>query len=499
MPKDLQPSVADLNGLPQPSRITSGKKVILAALLACVVAACLVFYVTRPPEVQEQLRQDASNLREEAAKLVDDATRGTPLAGSGDFLREPPPPPPAQVLHPSTNPGTLAGPVIRGPSGIEGMLMPDGSFRQEGQLIVNKVQEDGRLKKDFVEDLADFIVRRYQPDAKGGRLALSLQSINQHCGTRMNTETGGGRTALMRYAFQSTMLRGLYQLYVQHFLQSLAYAAQKRKLEGHLPNLYRQLAEKCSRVANAVEIILKAPEFEQQLADYEAFAEACENISAQITGALFDVDQLSERGAQASEMRAAQLRVNGLSAKLRRALENRDTALRHLLAALRMARDPLLDDDSLLFLALWVQRRISSGGTAREAVQTSVEILRDLSGRLLHQQEPEVETAEPQPADMPAEKPAISSLQQSPDRTPGATLVENSEIRELKEKPASAEKEAEPLAESKEPAQTEVLPGKAEEKPEQREAARPVDTLDDGLPLPIQIPILAPEKNRGGL
>ncbi|MCR5813033.1 MAG: hypothetical protein K6G15_00880 [Desulfovibrio sp.] len=503
MPKDLPSQAADISGLPQPSRVTP-KKLIVAALLACIVAACLVFYVTRPQEVQEQLRQDASNLREEAAKLVDDATRGTPLAGSGDLLREPPPPPPAAVLHPSTNPGTLAGPVIRGPSGIEGMLMPDGSFRQEGQKVVGRVEEDGRLKKDFVEDLAAFIVRRYQPDAKGGRLALSVQSVNQHCGTRMNTEAGGGRTALMRYAFQPTMLRGLYQLYVQDFLQKLALYAKERNLDGHLPLLYQQLAQKCTSVANAVEAILKTPDIEKQLADYERMAESCENISAQITGTLFDADQLAENGAQASELRAAQLRVSGLNAKLRRALENRDNALRHLLLALRKARDPLLDDETLLFLILWVQRRIATGGAAREAVQTSVDILRDLSGRLLRLGEaptlaeaattPEkTSNNEPKGNDEPRanDEPKANAPKQPAMARAGATLVEDRELQGKTEPEPAAPQEA-PM-----PTPEPEAPLKAEAKTES--PAKPVGSLDDGLPQPIQIPILAPHAAREGL
>lgn len=514
MPKDAQASVAEIKGLPQPSQTTAGKKVVVAALLACIVAACLVFFVTRPPEVQEKLRQDASNLREEAAKLVDDATRGTPLAGSGDLLREPPPPPPAAVLHPSTNPGTLAGPVIRGPSGIEGMLMPDGSFRREGQQVVEKVQEDTRLKKDFVEDLADFIVRRYQPDARGGHLTLSLQSVNQHCGIRMNTEAGGGRTALMRYAFQPTMLRGLYHLYVQNFLQTLTLSAQKRHIEAHLPDLQRQLAQKSASVAAAVEAMLKSPDFEKHLADYEKFAEACENLSAQITGALFDVDQLNEGHAQPSEMRTAQLRVTGLNAKLRRSLENRDNALRHLLTALKMTRDPLLDDDSLLFLALWVHRRMAQGGSAREAVQTSVEILRDLAKRLL------LACEEPKKAQAEGQKPVQTPSERPNPRSPGATLVEDAEIRSPGNRPASVqpisdkktEAEQTPAASQKETDSAEVAQTPAPEALPEREvptvenvpahaeekAMSPKDwqpPVDDGLPQTIQIPILAPSRS----
>ncbi|MBQ7618365.1 MAG: hypothetical protein IJS50_05770, partial [Desulfovibrio sp.] len=232
-----------------------------------------------PSAVWQQFRADVAKFREEIAQKVDDATRGTPLFGSGDFLRKSKAPP-VEVTHPSTNPGTLAGPVIRGTSGEEGMLLPDGSFRKEGQRVLERVLEDPKLKKGFVEDLAEYLANGFYPEAQGGRFTITLFSVNRYCGARMNTETGGGRSALMSYVFQPTMLRGLYHLYLRTFLENLAEKASLRCSKRELEQFYTELILKLNELALGLKAILQQPDFELQLASYEKLAEACESINA---------------------------------------------------------------------------------------------------------------------------------------------------------------------------------------------------------------------------
>ena len=358
------------------------KKKGVIVVLALALVAALAFWYTRPPEVQEKLREDAANLREEAARMVDDATKGTPLAGSGNLLRSAPTPPPASVMHPSTNPGTLGGPVIRCESDVEGMLLPDGSFRKEGQRVLNRVLEDAKLKKDFVEDLAEYIVNSFAPDAQGGRFTKDLQSLNSHCGTRMNTETGGGRTALLRYVFQPTMLRGLYHLYLPSFLETLQDRAKLRCSKRELEQFYTMLTARIADTAKALTALLAQSDLSGQLKAYEKLAEACEAVSAKSTVALFDLDQLIENKASTGEVQMMQQHVDELGLEYKSALESRDRLLRPLLDRLHSEIGTAFDDDTLLFLALWVQRRLEGGGNSRDAVKTSVTILEDLATRV---------------------------------------------------------------------------------------------------------------------
>ena len=105
------------------------------------------------------------------------------------------------------------------------------------------------------------------------------------------------------------------------------------------------------------------------------------DINAQMAEAVFAVDQLRENNAGDSQISTAQLRVDGLSARYRRALEERAALQRTLVAAIRQGGGQALDDDSLLFVAQWVDRRLRADPQALASVQASAGILRDLARR----------------------------------------------------------------------------------------------------------------------
>ena len=105
------------------------------------------------------------------------------------------------------------------------------------------------------------------------------------------------------------------------------------------------------------------------------------DINAQMAEAVFAVDQLRENNAGDSQVSTAQLRVDGLSARYRRALEERAALQRTLVAAIRQGGGQALDDDSLLFVAQWIDRRLRSDPQALASVQASAGILRDLARR----------------------------------------------------------------------------------------------------------------------
>ena len=91
--------------------------------------------------------------------------------------------------------------------------------------------------------------------------------------------------------------------------------------------------------------------------------------------------RIRENNAADSQISTAQLRVDGLSARYRRALEDRAALQRTLVAAIRQGGGQALDDDSLLFVAQWVDRRLRTDPQALASVQAAAGILRDLARR----------------------------------------------------------------------------------------------------------------------
>ena len=229
----LQKKTLDVPGIaeiprPDPSRAGHRTAWLLALLALCAVSLA-AYWLTRDEDTREQWR-------DQAARIIDNATSGTPLAGVSGFLQPPPPPLPASVLAPPTAPGTLSGRNVQGrvgggedaqaasgqsgTPGASGVPGPVGA----GQASLPKVTEDSRVRPQFVEDLAAYLVSRFRPGQSGGELRVSVQDLNQRYGVRLpgpEEQGKAGREAILRYAFHPAMLQGLYGLYVERFLESL--------------------------------------------------------------------------------------------------------------------------------------------------------------------------------------------------------------------------------------------------------------------------------------
>ena len=369
---DLKKRTAGLatpESLPEPEPHRAGsRRVVVWAVLILLVVAGTAFWLTREPETRETWRK-------QAADTIDTIARDTPLAGMGNMLRAAPPPPPVSVTHPATAPGTLSGQVVQGavtPAGQDDVL----------PLPMSKVSEDSRVRPAFIDDLAGYVVSRYKPGQSGGTLNLGVQSLNQRYGLKLAGQAEGGRSGLLRYAFHPAMIQGLYGLYVERFIEGLGAAAVTR---GLTPTQTRQmelaLAGRCVTVAGALEGIASLPDLSKRLKQLEQISENAVDINAQMTEAIFELDTLRESKADTPQLATARLRVDGLSARYRGALEERAAVRRMLVGDIRKAGGQTLDEDSLLFLAEWMERRTRQGLDAPAAALAIANVLRDLARR----------------------------------------------------------------------------------------------------------------------
>ncbi|MBQ7456328.1 MAG: hypothetical protein IJS54_01750 [Desulfovibrio sp.] len=427
-----------------------------------------------------QLRR---SMLEPVATALDEATKGTPLEGFGKHVRDTD----AAKEVPPTD--SLSGAEIRG-SITRGTTLPEGEFQKEGKNIIGKVLEDTRLKKDFVWDLASYLVSHYAPRAKPGDELCTLPALNSYLGARLNIESQGGRSALMRYIFQPTMLKGLYHLYITYFFDVLKYRLEQQYLKADIPAFYALMEQRIGACALAVTAILASPDLDEQLEAYEKLDDVCEDLEAKMSVARYDLDQMSDESAV---MRThMQDRLDALNIQAKYAIEQRNTALRTMIDDLHMEPDAVINDANLLFLARWVQRRLRDEGGSRESVETAVQILFDLQIRFRQKAESFAVVTEKTPS--------------SEEEESGASLLDDTVFtkhdakKQTQEEPMSQRRgEAyEPEAE-KEPvssADTNGVQGSAETEPTtsadarvpQQEQGEP--PVNDGLPQTIQIPIL---------
>ena len=402
----LAPLPGPEEALPEPEPGRGGRKLWIVVVLAILLLAGAAWWLSRDDATR-------GDLREKAASYVDGITQGTPLAGIGNVFRTAPPPPPPSVTHPATEPGTLAGRNVQGtvpapvdtglpygaggadagggagsPGGADGAAGADAALSgqpgAEGALpgYVPPVTEDSRVRAGFVAELANWLAARYRPGPRGGTLAVTLQALNQRLGVAQAGMVAGGRAGLLRYAFHPSMIQGLYNLYVGRFLQDLDDAAKRRGLdEAQNRQFHLALAGRAVILAGALEGVASLPDMAAQLAHVEKLAQNAVDINAQMAQAVFELDEKRAANAPRQELATGQLRVDGLAARYRRALDEQDTAQRALVAAIRKGGGQGMDDDSLLFVAHWVERRLAADRDALASVRAAASVLRDLGRR----------------------------------------------------------------------------------------------------------------------
>lgn len=464
------PPATDISELPRPRPGRGGLRLGLLAVLALLVVSAAAYWLTRDDQTREALRQ-------QAATAIGKATEGTPLAGVSTLLTPPPPPPPPSVLNPPTAPGTLSGPTVQGSVGtpVDTSMMPGAPQDGGPQVVAPKVVEDTRVRFGFVDDLAAYLVESYTPGARGGSLSISPQSLNSRYGVNLTGLDGGaqgGREGVLRYAFHPTMLHGLYNLYVDRFLEAVALESQQphkgRTLtQAQARQMYMVFAGRLVTTATALDAVLKVPDLRGRLAALEAKADAVREVGGQMTGAVYELDNQRQQGASEAELAAAQLAVDSLGTRYRHAVDEQDAVRRDLVNAVRTQGAQGMDEDTLLFMARWVDRRLQQDPEARAAVQAGIGILRDLGRRfaqggasgVLVQPRP---AASPQPA-QPAQAsdgttPAAANPPQAVPGVPAPSAATQTPARPARRAPLGSPDYRPPQPQAPAPAATPPLP-----------------------------------------
>lgn len=356
---------------PQPAKAGGGRLLPLTLLTLLLIGGGAAFWLTRDGETRAQWRH-------QAAEAISNATEGTPLAGLNDLLRGGSPLPPVGVSSGASGivHGTVAAPIDATPP-------PQGAAAPGQQT--QAVTADSTVRPDFIEDLAAWLVSQYKPGRPTGTLAVSAQRANQRYGVKMTGLSGDGqdgRAGILRYVFHPAMIQGLYALYVDRFLEAVQRASAARALPPEQCRLLLlAVAERSVLLAVALEGVASVPDLDGQIKKLEWISQNVVSVNSQMTQVVFDLDELRENEAAQSRIDEMQARVTTLAARYRKALEDREAARRALVAAVRKGGGQTFDEDSLLFLAHWVDRRLRTEPQALASVRSAAGVLRDLARR----------------------------------------------------------------------------------------------------------------------
>ena len=219
---------------------------------------------------------------------------------------------------------------------------------------------------------------------------MSVQALNQRYGVKMiglaAPDSRSPRKALLRYAFTPSMVEGLYGLYADSFLHAIAVQAARpasgRPLsDSELKNLYRLLSAQSELLASGLESVSAVPDISQRIRALDGLAEASNEVNAKMMEQRFELDQLREKKASAEAVRSAEATLNETADQLRAALA-RETQAQHALAEdIRSKGARSLNDETLLYLARWVDRRLGDSSSAVRSIHSSSKVMRDLAAR----------------------------------------------------------------------------------------------------------------------
>lgn len=383
--------------LPEPTPFKAGRG--WAIFFACVALACMgaaIWWLLREPYEKE-------NLRNGIAEVINEKFERTPLSGLGDMFKSPPLSLPGKVVTPPTEEGTLSGQIIeatvgdpvemagegRVASGTPELILSSAGVQASVREVPDfssvplpRVTEDSRIPPDYLQLMAQWLVKNYRAHSGGGLALSSVQALNSMLGDTVGQNTAGGRLSVLRYVFQPSMIEGLYNIYIDRFIESVKLEASKKGLDLKArQKMGNDLANWANEIASGMEGVITMENLSAQLDNIEKLAQNTINLNASLAASIYELDEIRNRKKGAMELEAAQLRVEGLTARFRRAEEEHRLAKKNLAKRIRKVGGNSLDDDSLLFLCYWARRRMGENANALVTLRGAVALMRDLSRR----------------------------------------------------------------------------------------------------------------------
>jgi hypothetical protein len=325
------------------------------------------------------------------------------------LLAPPPPPPPVHSVGVAA-PGISAnGTLIQGTMPAAADLTAAVSARNAGAItaspdanaapaapagVMPLQGEDSVIRPDFVHDLANWLVARYKPAPQGGKgqINAGIQAANMRYGANMRgmerqgKDPAGARAYILRYAFNPSMLEALYGIYADRLVDETARTAlapdQGKALnEAQLDDLYTTYAGFFADLAGAVNGIAALPDLKERIETVNRANQQTIVLHRQITENVFALDEAREK-QDTSSIPGIEARIENLNGRYRTSLQGQSNARAALVSAVRKSGPAQrLDDDSVLFLALWIERRMDKQADALDAARKASALLYDLSYR----------------------------------------------------------------------------------------------------------------------
>lgn len=414
MEKRIQTDTADKQTSSSEREPGRGKPWLALGIILLLAGIVSSFWFVRDPETREEvIRRFGSieSIRETMTSSFQDvaSTAQHFIANLKERFAERPPIPEIGGATGSSLPG--APPKrhsIETPEDLDKALAEQGPPQEGGAVergIVVPLEEnipppsdagrkdDAVVRTDFVDDLAAWLVKGYRPPSKvggTGTIGANLQALNLRYGMGMKglgwvgNDISAGRAAALNYVYTPDMLSALYQLYINRFMEAVEQQLNetyegKTFTSEQKKDFYHLYAKRFRELSGALQGVSALPDFNQKMDALREAAQKVVEANARYSELLFARDAAKEEGNQTAEEILHQ-RLDDASQSYRQAVVARERSRDDFAKAIR--KNPAaatLDNETLLYIASWVERRVRNHPEKNDATLQAATLFLELA------------------------------------------------------------------------------------------------------------------------
>ena len=290
-------------------------------------------------------------------------------------------------------------------NGIPGNKVDLGGGRSaEVGAIIPPVKADEVVTPRFITDLAAFLVNSYYPKGthpaavNSGISTLGLKSLNLRYGgallglNKPVDDPAERRKFVLRYVLMPSMVRALYSLYADTFINAMQFEAKnlERAPTGGVPRQLspREQAEMFSiYAANArtLAAILQACTADREISKHMNAYWKAEKATADADLAFQNAQEKrnSAQGKDPANFSGAKAEADSAGAAYRDAIIKRENARSALISVMRGHPGVRgLGDEQMFYAVAWVERRLHDNPNVINAIDATSGLLDSLAGRM---------------------------------------------------------------------------------------------------------------------
>lgn len=279
---------------------------------------------------------------------------------------------------------------------LEGGAEEHGHLSPKNSVVPPNVgrQDDAVVRTDFIDDLAKWLVAGYVPgnsEGNSGRLSINVQAANLRYGVGMKglawigENLPAGRAAALDHFFTPDMLSALYRLYMPRFMQSIdkvsrtggsKQAPLNEKQRKEMLQLY---AQRFRGLSGALQGVAALKDFDVQMQEIRNNAKNVLDTNNRYAELTQNLDMIMP-SKDTKKINEAKAEVEKAATTYRQAVLTRDKGLALLTQAIQKNQSAkVLDDDTLVYIASWVERRVQKNPAKMDAVLQGATLFLELA------------------------------------------------------------------------------------------------------------------------